>query len=543
MITIKIQCLCGQKFAFDADPAETLLDSAVHCPGCGADSTEVARRQIARFSPSTASRNSGATANRPSRTASPALDPPIPRALPQRPRDTLRRAGRSWLVVGIPSGVLLLGALWAVVAESQGQRHAIVLSSARFDDGFPHTPAEVQAWYVEPDRGQNGAIFYQKGLDAFRMPERDVSRFPVYGNAEIPAPNASLLEPMRSDIGAYLRYSQVALDYFKQGSKFEENRYAVDLSAGPDTLFMHVEKLKKSSVLLEVAALFHADAQDAQHAAEDLEVGLALADSLKREPDGPAQVIRTLGVTRSVIALEQCLNRCFLPSESLTRLSQVLHRMEELDARGEGFNRALAAERANGLALLAAPDKLLQVLSLPGGTSTKAAQAQLAQRLEKEPTLELEIQFFKKAVRRILAARDREFPERMQSDLVARDEVAEARSKKLTALEAVLPLFAGRATQEGECLAELRLGATAVALEQYRRAHDNRYPDSLSALSPEYLSSTPVDPFQGRALVYQKKGFGYSLRSVEAKAGLGRHSQIRPRGLLIEVAAPPGPRL
>src|SRR5205085_5978946 len=112
--------------------------------------------------------------------------------------------------------------------------------------------------------------------------------------------------------------------------------------------------------------------------------GLALADSLKREPDGPAQVIRTLGVTRSIIALEQCLNRCFLPSESLTRLSQALRRMEEFDAHGEGFNRALAAERANGLALLADPDKLLQALTIPGGTSTKAAQAQLTRRLEKQ---------------------------------------------------------------------------------------------------------------------------------------------------------------
>jgi hypothetical protein len=101
----------------------------------------------------------------------------------------------------------------------------------------------------------------------------------------------------------------------------------------------------------------------------------------------------------------------------------------------------------------------------------------------------------------------------------------------------------GRATQEGECVVELRLGAAAVALEQYRRAHDNRYPEALSALVPEYLPAIPVDPFQGRILAYQKKGLGYTLRSPEAKASLGRHSQIRPRGLLIEVFLPPNPRL
>ena len=443
---------------------------------------------------------------------------------------------------GMLSGVLLLGVLWAAMAASQGRKRATLFSSAHLDDGFPHTPSEVQAWYAEPDSGLNGATFNQKGLDALRMPDRGPSPIPIFGNAEIPPPNVAVPEPMRSDIGALVRSNQIALQYFKQGSKFEVNRYSVDLSAGVDTLFTHVELLKRSSVLLELAALFHADAQVAQQAAEDLEVGLALADSLKSEPAVGAQVIRTLGVTRSVTALEQCLNRCFLPGESLTRLAQALHRMEEFDARGEGFNRALAAERANCLALLTDPDKLLLALSIPGGTSTKAAVSQLAHRLEKQPTLELEAQFFKQAVRRILAARDREFPERLQSDFVARDELAAARSRKLTALEAVLPPFAGRAIQEGECLAELRLGATAVALEQYRRAHDNRYPDTLSALSPEYLPATPVDPFQGRILVYQKKGLGYTLRSPEAQSGLGRHSQIRPRGLLIEVFAPPNPR-
>jgi hypothetical protein len=78
-----------------------------------------------------------------------------------------------------------------------------------------------------------------------------------------------------------------------------------------------------------------------------------------------------------------------------------------------------------------------------------------------------------------------------------------------------------------------------VALEQYRRAHDNCYPDALAALIPEYLAAVPVDPFQGRILTYLKRGQGYTLRSAEAKAGLGRHSQIRPRGLLIEVVTPP----
>jgi hypothetical protein len=427
----------------------------------------------------------------------------------------------------------------AIVRASQGEKRVAILSSERVDDGFPHTPAEVQAWYAEPDSGLNGATFYQKGLDALQLQDGGLSQLPIFGNAEIPSPSASLPESMRSGVNALLRSNRIALQYFQQGSKFEESRYAIDLSAGIDTIYRHVGLLKQSYVLMELAALFHADARNSQQAAEDLAVSLALADSLKTEPAVGAQVIRTQGVTRSISALEQCLNRTFLPSESLTNLSRTLQRMESFESRGEWFNRALAGERANCLAALADPDQLLRALDAPGGTSTKSAREQLARRLEKQPTLDLETQFFKQAVRRILAARESDFPERVRSDIIARDQLAQARAKKLTALEAILPPFTGRATQEGECVAELRLGRTAVALEQYRRAHGNFYPDALSALIPKYLPAIPVDPFQGQILTYQKRGQGYTLRSHEAKSGLGRHSQIRPRGLLIEVATPP----
>jgi hypothetical protein len=539
MITIKIQCLCGQKYAFDAEPADTLPDQSVRCPVCGVDDTAAARNQMAESLPSTTPWTAGLGASKFSRNAVPPLPPPVPRSIPQRSQKTGRRSTRKWLVPGIVSGVVLFGVIAAMVRASQGEKRAVVYPTAHTDDGFPHTPAEVQAWYAEPESGLNGATFYQKGIGALQLQQGTLGQLPIFGDEEIPPPTASVPEPMRSRIGALLRSNRVALQYFKQGSKFEECRYAIDLSAGIHTIYRHVASLKLSSVLMELAALFHADARNSQQAADDLEVGLALADSLRTEPDMAAQVIRTLGVTRSIIALEQCLNRTYLPSESLTNLAKTLQRMEGSESRGEWFNRAFAAERANGLAALADTDQLVGALDVPGSTSSKASREQLARRLEQKSTLEPEIQFFRQAVRNILAARQADFPERVRSDIVARDELAHAKAKKLAVLEAILPPFTGRATQEGECVAELRLGATAVALERYRRAHGNDYPDALSALVPEYLPAAPVDPFQGHILAYQKRGQGYILRSAEAKAGLGRHSQIRPRGLLIEVVTPP----
>jgi hypothetical protein len=48
MIPIKIQCGCGQKYAFDVEPANGRMTSAVTCPVCGVDGTTTANEMIAQ---------------------------------------------------------------------------------------------------------------------------------------------------------------------------------------------------------------------------------------------------------------------------------------------------------------------------------------------------------------------------------------------------------------------------------------------------------------------------------------------------------------
>jgi len=48
MIAIKIECGCGQHYAFDVEPVEGRMPTAVACPTCGADGTEAANAVIAR---------------------------------------------------------------------------------------------------------------------------------------------------------------------------------------------------------------------------------------------------------------------------------------------------------------------------------------------------------------------------------------------------------------------------------------------------------------------------------------------------------------
>ena len=47
MVTIKIECDCGQRYAFDVEPVNGQMTSPVACPACGADGTSTANNIIA----------------------------------------------------------------------------------------------------------------------------------------------------------------------------------------------------------------------------------------------------------------------------------------------------------------------------------------------------------------------------------------------------------------------------------------------------------------------------------------------------------------
>jgi hypothetical protein len=99
------------------------------------------------------------------------------------------------------------------------------------------------------------------------------------------------------------------------------------------------------------------------------------------------------------------------------------------------------------------------------------------------------------------------------------------------------PSLAKSTLVEARSLAWLRLAQAAVALEQFRAAGGNRYPDNLAELSPKFLAAVPEDPFDGQPLRYAKSGNGYTLYSI----GLPGASEANLKGLTFTVFDPPKP--
>src|SRR6185436_12939160 len=48
MSTVKVQCTCGQRYAFDVEPIDGRMPYTVACPICGMDGTPAADRILAQ---------------------------------------------------------------------------------------------------------------------------------------------------------------------------------------------------------------------------------------------------------------------------------------------------------------------------------------------------------------------------------------------------------------------------------------------------------------------------------------------------------------
>ena len=85
MITVKILCACGQKYAFDVEPYNGRMPAPIHCPICKADGTQAANEIIARSLPP---------------QPIPAVAPPPPPMVAPAPRPMTPSAGGSGLRIG-----------------------------------------------------------------------------------------------------------------------------------------------------------------------------------------------------------------------------------------------------------------------------------------------------------------------------------------------------------------------------------------------------------------------------------------------------------
>lgn len=426
------------------------------------------------------------------------------------PKTTLVAGASAVCAAGI--GILVLG-----VAHS--------LKTVHLPPGvLPRTLPELNAWYDEPPAAQNAAVPELKGIAAMQIANVDQNpNLPVLGKLPPPWPPAPLSSAVKSAMADFTEHNQKALQCFMQGAKLGCARYPMDLTAGPDTKLPHLIGVKRGMQTAEICAIFDADGNDGQRAAEDILAALGLARSLKTEPVLISQLVRAAGVAIAGDALNQVVNRTTIPATSLDALARSITDLETCDAAGEGFDRAFLGEKVMNLAYLKsleepkAKNKLMKSITVSGREwgLNHDQQHRMIEYLKRKQSFKPEQDDLESTYRELKTAHDEAFPERLKdfSDVLHR-RVAEATENGFLLSSWWFEGNDKSVRREASCLANLRLDTVAVALEEFRAAQGNGYPDALSALVPTYLQFVPADPFDGQPMRYRKEGTGYLLYSI-----------------------------
>src|SRR5437660_12353274 len=95
---------------------------------------------------------------------------------------------------------------------------------------------------------------------------------------------------------------------------------------------------------------------------------------------------------------------------------QAFRKLEASEARGEGVDRGLAAERANWIALLQNPHKGMESLALPGVEIRAEEREQTFSQLQQGAGLKTEQAQLEQVFAQIMDARKLPFPARLKAD-------------------------------------------------------------------------------------------------------------------------------
>jgi hypothetical protein len=315
------------------------------------------------------------------------------------------------------------------------------------------------------------------------------------------------MTPLEPTAPGFLAQNQKAIELFHQAASLKKCRYPIDLNEGAKMAQPYLPKLRKGAQLLAQQASNLAAKGQMDLAVQALLDGLRLARSIE---DEPVLVSRFLGISvENVIAagLESVLTRKGFSENQLALMQAAFHEAEA----GLTLTRALAGERAMGIATFQMPVQeqlfiLAQLQKPPVTTDFEAYR--------KTPVFTLDFEFYLDAMEQGLAACASPFPKSLEgiSQWMSLQEEAKSKGYQISAM--LLPAIQTAFERSAECLARLRVGQAALAVERYRLAHQNALPDALGELTPQILAQVPTDPFDGQPLRYQKNSSGFLVYSI-----------------------------
>ena len=533
MITVKIECRCGQHYTFEVEPVNGRMPNPIFCPVCTADGTLAANEQIAKVlgvKPSGDSDNPlvpkvpeggqpHLSLNRSQPPGTPKTEASVVSAAAQRYSNIAAASAPKKPKTGFWAGPLFIIALlavggggyywWQAYRRSQAPPPVAVKTVTNAEPVLPKTLQELNQSYQPPTNGQNAAVIFEQAFNALQVSNEDRNSYslPLIGKGQMPPPDKPINSSAKAAIADFLNRNQAAMTLIEKGAGNTNSHYQTDLAHEADDPPPHILKLRPATQLAALTAMKQADDDKGEAASRDVVAAFYLAQSVANEPTLISQMVRAACLDDARQALEQTLNRVALPANVVNKLGETLEQMVSQDTNGWDFTRGIAGYRIWGDSVFNTPPEKLQEM-LPKIYTEATSLKEMPEAVWKKATnnLAAQRQFFDNAVNQVLDLYKKPFPERLQADTYLTNQLSIARTNGFALCSLILPPLGLAASRGAMALVDLNTARIAVELEQFRTSHDNYYPGTLAE-----MNESSTNPFNGEPFGYQKKGDGYQL--------------------------------
>lgn len=419
-----------------------------------------------------------------------------------------RRRRWPWFVAGVVGLPLTL----LVFRQLQPQSVAEARLGHLRNLGYPTTVAELTAWLPAPADTNN--LYYPVWAAAQALKSSRAGPIPMASDSK---QVLRLSEPWSADLisrtGAYVTNNSEV--FVQTGEILNPLRTVglapLPLSNGFSLLLPHLAQYKDLAQSFAAKAGLDAEEKRPNAALNDLRAQLAIARALDHEPLIISQLVRMAIEAIASTTTERVLNRLELGEAELALLQAEFTHRAGLKQMVDG----LVGEYCIGHDTMANPNQMMGVVMAPtpvttGNSSTFGLRLYSA------------LGFMKQ---------DRAAYTEMMVDMIdigrmdpwEQFPLLQTWENRVAAMKwyqgriftrMLLPALAKATTKETRNIAHLKCVATGLAILRFRQRHAGQLPENLAALTPDLISSVPLDPFDGQPLRYLPRAGGFVVYSV-----------------------------
>lgn len=422
-----------------------------------------------------------------------------------------------WLLCGGAMLVVILIALllaWRIRLTHEVDAKLAAIRAA----GLPTSGAELNSYYPAVPDGENAALVMTQAFALMRnYPD---SRSNEVANFKFQSRNQQFTPAQKQLFGSYVEMNASALAKMREAIELPECRYPVDYTPGPNTLLLHLGKLHNLAEIVRYESLLAGESGDTSNVVASIDNLLGMANTLDKEPDLIAQLVRISFIAMAKNSLELCLQATNLSEPELNGLASTFSAADKTNLMA----KALAGEPAINTPVFIQVNRnangARELVKGMKDTGEIFSTPDLDARLIRDPRFyeatgfwDRDLLYYLNVMETNIALASFAPPQNLVAAGNLKKAENEAEQNRCYLSKLFIEALSNALTNDVKHFAYLRTSTTAIAVERFRLTRE-KLPEDLTELVPQFLSAVPIDPFDGKPLRYRHLAKGYVIYSV-----------------------------